>query len=86
MRGRDVAFVVSLHSPPLLRVIWATSVVCVYGAVAAICAFCRIVGLVRGDGELGTSSTSVYAPPECVVYLYGAGRVLLLRVCVCVCQ
>ena len=29
------------------------------------------------------SGTSVYAPPECVVYLCGAGRVLLLCVCVC---
>jgi len=61
-------------------------VLCVHGAVAAICVFRRIVGLVRGDGELGTSGTSVYAPPECVVYLCGAGRVLLLCVCVCVCQ
>ena len=57
---------------------------CVYGAVAAIRAFCLIVGLVRGGGELGTSGTSVHAPPECVVYLCGAGRVLLLCVCECV--
>jgi hypothetical protein len=43
--------------------------------------FRHIRGLERGDGAIGSSGVSMYAPPESVVYLYGAGRVLL---CVCV--
>ena len=86
MRGRGVVCSVVAFAASAVCLLGGVFVLCVCGAVAAICAFCRFVGLVRGDGELGTSGTSVYAPPECVVYLCGAGRVLLLCVCVCVCQ